>query len=558
MRADAATGLSNALEQIAALEAELREAQDTLEAIRAGDVDALLVTGANGAQVYTLENADRPYRVLIERMREGALTLSESGDVLYCNQHLADMLHAPLERVLGHRFRPFVQPSDQGLLDHLLGPAAHDGAASELTLIAADGGAVPVNLSAIELPGDPAQPRLICGVVTDLTDQKRIEEQLRQSQKMEAVGQLTGGIAHDFNNLLTGIMGSLELLEIRVAQGRTENLGRYTGAARALAGRAAAMTQRLLAFSRRQPLTPRPVDVNALAGSMEELLRRTLGEQVALRFDVEPHVWLTLCDPNQLENALLNLAINARDAMPDGGYLEVNTRNIDAQTPAAAAAHLVTPGQYVQLCVGDDGVGMPPEVVARAFDPFFTTKPIGQGTGLGLSMIYGFVKQSGGHAEIHSQVGGGTAVSLFLPRFAGEMEQRSLAPERMPPAASLEGGIVLVVEDEPWIRDFVVEVLQDMGLGTIVAPDGITGLSTVQSDARIDLMVTDVGLPGLDGRQLADRARTLRPELKVLFMTGYAENPGFGSQTLGPGMQMITKPFAIDVLAGRIRGMIGC
>jgi PAS domain S-box-containing protein len=556
MAADAATVLSAALQQIATLEAELQDAQDTLVAIRAGDADSLLVTGANGPQVYTLESADRPYRMLIERMREGALTLSEGGEVLYCNQYLADMLRAPLEQVLGHRFRQFVQLADHDLLDRLLGPAAHDGIASELVLTAADGGNVPVTLSAIELPGDPALPRLICGVVTDLTDQKRVEEQLRQSQKMEAVGQLTGGIAHDFNNLLTGILGALELLEARVAQGRTENLGRYTGVARSLANRAAAMMQRLLAFSRRQPLTPRPVDVNALAVSMEDLLRQTLGDQVALRFDLEPYVWLTLCDASQLESALLSLTVNARDAMPEGGRMEVSTHNTDMQTPDSAAAVPAAPGEFVQLCVSDDGVGMSPEVMARAFEPFFTTKAVGQGTGLGLSMIYGFAKQSGGHASIRSQDGGGTAVSLFLPRFMGEMEQPSPASTQAPSRTGTESGIVLVVEDEPAIRSFVVEVLQDMGLEAIVAHDGLAGLSTLQSDVRIDLMVTDVGLPGLNGWQLADRARTLRPALKVLFMTGYAENPAFGGQVLGAGMQMITKPFAIDVLAGRVREMI--
>ncbi len=475
-----------------------------------------------------------------EIIRAGVLTLSVGGEVLTCSPHLAGLLRASPDRVLGQPFRQFVSPASHGLLDRLLDPAAGDGAAGELDLVAADGGAVPVSLSAAALPGGPAAPRRICAMVTDLTDRKRAEAQLR----LETAGQLAGGVAHDFNNLLTGIMGSLELLETRVAQGRTETLGRYTGAARALATRAAVVTQRLLAFSRRQPLMPRPVDVNALAAGMEASLRCALGERIALRFVAQPDVWLTLCDAAQLESALLHLAVNAREAMPAGGHLEVAARNVDA-------------GQFVQLRVTDDGAGMPPEVAARAFDPFFTTKPAGQGTGLGLPMIYGFAKQSGGYAQIRSEEGTGTEVSLFLPRWRGQAERPAPAPDQPQVPARLEGRVVLVVEDEPWIRAFVVEALQDMGLRAVVAADGLAGLSALQSEPQLDLMVTDIRLPGLDGRQLAERARALRPALKVLLMTGYAETPDFGSQLLDSGMQMIVKPFAIDRLAGRIREMIG-
>ena len=387
-----------------------------------------------------------------------------------------------------------------------------------------------------------------------IAEREQAEEQLRQSQKMEAVGQLTGGIAHDFNNLLTGIVGSLDLMQTRINEGRTENLTRYAGLAMASAQRAAALTHRLLAFSRRQPLEAKPVDVNRLVGSMDDLLRRTLGERVRLEVVVAGGLWLTLCDPNQLENAILNLAINARDAMPDGGRLTIETANSFLDDAYVAREIGVRAGQYVCICVTDTGSGMPPDVVAKAFDPFFTTKPIGQGTGLGLSMIYGFAKQSEGNVKIYSETDKGTSVKLYLPRYHGTVEETGTIRGETPRAE--HGERVLVVEDDDTVRALVVEVLGELGYATWEAPDGLAGLRIVQSDARIDLLVTDVGLPGLNGRQLADQARATRPGLKVLFMTGYAENAAFGSGHLEPGMQMITKPFAVDGLANKIRSII--
>jgi PAS domain S-box-containing protein len=387
-----------------------------------------------------------------------------------------------------------------------------------------------------------------------IAEREQAEEQLRQSQKMEAVGQLTGGIAHDFNNLLTGIVGSLDLMQTRINEGRTENLTRYAGLAMASAQRAAALTHRLLAFSRRQPLEARPVDVNRLVGSMDDLLRRTLGERVRLEVVVAGGLWLTLCDPNQLENAILNLAINARDAMPDGGRLTIETANSYLDDAYVAREIGVRAGQYVCVCVTDTGTGMPPDVIAKAFDPFFTTKPIGQGTGLGLSMIYGFAKQSEGNVKIYSEAGKGTSVKLYLPRYHGTVEETGTVRGETPRAE--HGERVLVVEDDDTVRALVVEVLGELGYATWEAPDGPAGLRIAQSDARIDLLVTDVGLPGLNGRQLADQARATRPGLKVLFMTGYAENAAFGAGHLELGMQMITKPFAVDGLANKIRSII--
>ena len=387
-----------------------------------------------------------------------------------------------------------------------------------------------------------------------VAERERAEEQLRQSQKMEAVGQLTGGIAHDFNNLLTGIVGSLDLMQTRINEGRTENLTRYAGLAMASAQRAAALTHRLLAFSRRQPLESRPVDANRLVSSMDELMRRTLGERVQLEVVVAGGLWLTLCDPNQLENAILNLAINARDAMPEGGRLTIETANSHLDDAYASREIGVRAGQYVCVSVTDTGAGMPPDVIARAFDPFFTTKPLGQGTGLGLSMIYGFAKQSEGNVKIYSEAGQGTTVKLYLPRYHGEVE--ALAEVRGEAPRAERGETVLVVEDDPTVRSLVIEVLHELGYRTLEAGDGTAGLRHLQSDAHIDLLVTDVGLPGLNGRQLADQARLVRPALKVLFMTGYAENATFGNGHLGPGMQMITKPFPVEGLATKIRSII--
>jgi len=383
------------------------------------------------------------------------------------------------------------------------------------------------------------------------------EEALRQSQKMEAVGQLTGGLAHDFNNLLAGISGSLELIQTRLTQGRMMDVDRYINAAQGAARRAAALTHRLLAFSRRQTLDPKPTDVNRLVAGMEELIRRTVGPSIAVEVAGDPELWPALVDPPQLENALLNLCINARDAMPEGGRIAIRTTNarLDAES---AQRHDMPPGQYLSLCVTDTGTGMPPEVVARVFEPFFTTKPLGQGTGLGLSMIYGFAQQSGGQVRIDSEVGQGTTVCLYLPRHGGAVpEEDPLATLGAPPRAA-PGETVLVVDDEPTVRMLVTEILEDLGYTAIEAADGVAGLKVLQSDVRIDLLVTDVGLPGgMNGRQMAEAGREKRPGLKVLFITGYAEATVLGHGQLAPGMQVITKPFVVEVLGARIREMIG-
>ena len=389
-----------------------------------------------------------------------------------------------------------------------------------------------------------------------IEQREQAEAALRQSQKMEAVGQLTGGIAHDFNNLLAGISGSLQMTEARLGQGRLDAVRRYVDAAQGAANRAAALTQRLLAFSRRQTLDPKPTNLNRSIADMEEFVRRSCGPNIAIEVVGAVGLWTVRVDQNQLENALLNLCINARDAMPDGGRLTIGTANkwLDER---AARERDIPSGQYVSLSVTDTGVGMSKETIDRAFEPFFTTKPLGRGTGLGLSMIYGFVRQSEGQVRVYSEVGQGTTISLYFPRYHGEAPARTAAEDGVSGFESGYGETVLVVEDEPSVRLLMVDLLQDAGYRVLDAADGPAGLQILQSESRIDLLVTDVGLPGgMNGRQVADAGRSLRPGLKVLFITGYAENAVIGSGHLEPGMQVITKPFAIDALAHRVRSMI--
>lgn len=341
------------------------------------------------------------------------------------------------------------------------------------------------------------------------------EEALRQSHKMEAVGQLTGGIAHDFNNMLTGIIGSLELLRRRLARGRTEDLDSLIDLGVTSANRAAGLTHRLLAFSRRQSLDSKPVQMNTLVVSMGELLQRSINESIHLEMQLDEQLWVAEADPNQLESALLNLVLNARDAMPDGGNLLVKTSNQHLDTGFTEAHSNLQPGDYIVLSVTDTGYGMPQSTINRAFDPFFTTKPIGQGTGLGLSMIYGFSKQSGGHVSIHSEVGKGTTVSLFLPRFSGELLQDTRVDAQHTPFAR-DGETVLIVEDDPAVRVLVSAVLSELGYAFVEASDADSAMPILDSGQRIDLLISDVGLPGMNGRQLAEIGRQYRPDLKVL------------------------------------------
>jgi PAS domain S-box-containing protein len=475
-----------------------------------------------------------------------------NGVLLEANPAWTDTLGWTPEETIGHDVMDFVAPEDR-----------ETGSAGMRQLIQGTP-VVEYQLSFQTRSGDrrriawttvPEDGRLY-GFGRDITEQALAEERLRQAQKMEAVGQLTGGLAHDFNNLLAGITGSLEMMQLRVAQGRFGELDRYTGAAQAAARRAAALTQRLLAFSRRQTLDPRPTDINHLVAGMEELIRRTVGPALQIITSTQSDLWTTLVDPHQLENALLNLCINARDAMPDGGRLTIETANLELDAHQAQGKDL-QPGPYVLLSVSDTGTGMTEEVMRRAFDPFFTTKPLGAGTGLGLSMTYGFVRQSGGQVRLSSAVGRGTQVRLYFPRHGAPAEQMAENGAPLLPERISQGETVLVVDDEATIRMLVTEVLNDLGYDALQAADGAAALRILESGARVDLLVTDVGLPGgMNGRQLADAGRTLRPGLRVLFITGYAETAAVGGAHLGAGMQVLTKPFQLEALTERIRGLV--
>ena len=387
-------------------------------------------------------------------------------------------------------------------------------------------------------------------------DLEKAEDALRQSQKMEALGQLTGGIAHDFNNLLTSILGGINLVKRRIAANRYQDIDAFLDAASASAHRAAGLTHRLLAFARRQPLDPGPVDVNQLILEMEDLLRRSLGERIVLEFNLAEGLRPAMTDANQLENALLNLVINSRDAMPNGGRLRIETASAIIEHGAILLQNEAEPGEYTVISVTDTGTGMPPETVAKVFDPFFTTKPIGQGTGLGLSMVYGFVRQSEGHVQLESEVGKGTTVRLYFPRQDGVATKckPSALPDMVIPAGT--GETVLLVEDEPSVRLLIAEVLRELGYALIEAANAEMALPILASNVRLDLMITDVGLPGLNGRQLAEIGRGHRPRLKVLFVTGYAEHATNRGDFLAPGMRMVTKPFSLEAIAVTIREMI--
>jgi PAS domain S-box-containing protein len=409
-----------------------------------------------------------------------------------------------------------------------------------------------------------APDRAVIGALVflrDVTERQRIEQQLRQAQRMEAVGQLTGGIAHDFNNLLTVVLGNIDLVRRRLAAGELprglDEMGRAAGAAARAAERGALLTQRLLAFSRRQALEPAPVDPNKLVSGSSDLLRRTLGEGIAIETVLTAGVWRTLVDPNELENAILNLALNARDAMPNGGKLTIETANIFLDADYARAHEDVAAGEYVQIAVSDTGVGMSKEVAEQAFEPFFTTKEVGQGTGLGLSQVYGFVKQSGGHVKIYSEPGQGTTVKIYLPRLvaAEAVRDAAAAPAALSPRS--HGETILVVEDDEDVRAYSAGVLQELGYRVLTAADGEAALRLVESEPELKLIFTDVGLPGgLNGREVATAARRIRPSLKVLFTTGYARNAIVHQGRLDPGVELLGKPFSSPALAARIHQLL--
>ena len=480
------------------------------------------------------------------------------GTIVAVNPAWTDMLGWAMDEIVGRPLFALLHPDDVAQTGHSVAAIVRGDLVTRIDnrYCHKDGSYRWVSWAA--QPGDG----MINAIGRDITEEKenearlaRVEDALRQAQKMEAVGQLTGGIAHDFNNMLTGIIGGLDMVKRNLPEVRHERVDRYIEAATVSANRAAGLTQRLLAFSRRQSLDVKAVDVSVLVDGIEDLLRRTLGENAGLEVRRQAGIWPAYTDANQLESALLNLAINARDAMPEGGLLTIETANAHLDAHYTETIDDLDPGDFVVIGVSDTGTGMSAAVIAKAFDPFFTTKPIGQGTGLGLSMIYGFARQSGGHVRIYSEEGCGTTVKLYLPRFrGGAAAVAEIADAELPRA---DGERVLVVEDDPAVRMLIVDVLAGLGYGVLEAADGRAALPFLEGEQRIDLLVSDVGLPGLNGRQVAEIARQHRPGLKVLFVTGYAEKAAVRGDFLDEGMDMITKPFALDVLANRIRAMIG-
>ncbi|EAT08399.1 sensory box histidine kinase/response regulator [Sphingomonas sp. SKA58] len=527
-------------------------------------------------------NAER-YRTLFESMDEGFCIIefldSPHGplsDYIHVEANAAYERHAGIANVVGQKVREMVPDEADGWVE-LYGGVLHSGNPIRFQReLVATGHHLEVHSFRV----GPFEDRQVAVLFKDITDRvqaeraqrelqetlearitealaerEEVELALRQAQKMEAVGQLTGGLAHDFNNLLAGITGAFEMIGVRLAQGRVSDVEKYLAAGQGAARRAAALTHRLLAFSRRQTLTPKPVVVNRMLGDLSELVRRTVGPQINVETVAAAGLWPAMVDVNQLENALLNLCINARDAMPDGGTITIETANrwLDDRT---ARDHNLTAGQYVTICVSDTGTGIDKAMLDRVFDPFFTTKPIGQGTGLGLSMVYGFARQSNGHVRIYSEVGQGTMVCIYLPRHRGEEEQDIILPGDMP--ATVDAGeTVLIIDDEPSVRMLVSDALTDLGFRCLEAGDGPAGLRLLESEARIDLLVTDVGLPGgLNGRQVAEAARGLRADLRILFITGYAENAVLNHGHIEPGMEVLTKPFAVDDLRRRVATLL--
>ncbi|BBD98478.1 hybrid sensor histidine kinase/response regulator [Sphingobium amiense] len=519
------------------------------------------------------------YRTLFETMDDGFCIIEffdgphgPLSDYIHVEANAAYERHAGIRNVVGQKLREMVPDEADGWVE-LYGAVLHTGKPIrfERELVATGH-----HLEVHSFRVGPFEDRQVAVLFKDITDRvnaqraqqelhqtleariaealaerEEVETALRQAQKMEAVGQLTGGLAHDFNNLLAGISGAFEMIGVRLAQGRTGDVERYLAAGQGATRRAAALTHRLLAFSRRQTLSPKPTVVNRLLSDFSELVRRTVGPQIEVQTIAASGLWPALVDANQLENALLNLCINARDAMPDGGTITIETANrwLDERT---ARDHGLTPGQYVTVCTSDTGTGIDKQTLERVFDPFFTTKPIGEGTGLGLSMVYGFARQSNGHVRIYSEVGQGTMVCIYLPRHRGEEEED--APILVEPALTTDSDrTVLVIDDEPSVRMLVCDALTDLGYHCLEAGDGPSGLRILESAGRVDMLVTDVGLPGgLNGRQVADAARTMRPGLRVLFITGYAENAVLNHGHIEPGMEVLTKPFAVDELRRRV------
>jgi PAS domain S-box-containing protein len=534
-------------------ETELRELNDTLE-------QRIEIRTQEIRDVFSrLYESERQFRSLVESVTDYAIfMLDQNGFVTTWNAGAERIKGYTNDEIIGQHFSIFYTEDDRrnGVPEQVLATARRTGRiAMDGWRVRKSGDLFWASVIINEVHDEEGGVAGFAKVTRDLTERRTMEEQLRQVQKMEAIGQLTGGIAHDFNNLLTVISGNIETVQRRMS--RTDpGLYRYLEAAARAVERASTLTHRLLAYSRRQPLEPKPVELNRLIMGMSDLLGRTIGAHITIETVLAGGLWQVSADPNQVENAILNLAVNARDAMPDGGKLTLETANSYLDEAYARINAEVTPGQYAMLAVSDTGIGMTPDVVEKAFEPFFTTKALGEGTGLGLSQVYGFIKQSGGHIKIYSELGEGTTVRLYLPRLRERPPVvHEDAPVAQPPPL---GGqeTILVVEDNDEVRAYTTDILRELGYEILEATEGDTALSLIASEPRIKLLFTDVGLPGpFNGRQIADEARKLRSDLKILFTTGYAQNAIIHQGRLDPGVQLIVKPFNFAGLAAKIRQM---
>jgi PAS domain S-box-containing protein len=514
----------------------------------------------------SLERSEERFRLLVSGVKDYAIfMLDPGGCIVSWNEGAERIKGYGAKEILGSHVSRLYTPEEvsAGLPEQLLETAAADGRAEvEGWRVRKDGSRIWANVVVTALRDLSGNLRGFAKVTRDITERHQHELALEQSramlaqlQKIEALGQLTGGVAHDFNNILTTIMGSVELLQRRAASADSERTARLLAAVQRAAEQGAALTQRLLAFSRQQALAPNIVDVNKLVGAMSALLHRTLGENIAIETVLGAGLWRTYVDPNQLESAIINLAVNARDAMPNGGKLTIETGNTHLDDRYAATHSEVKSGQYVMVAVSDTGEGMTSETIMHAFEPFFTTKPEGKGTGLGLSQVHGFVKQSGGHIELYSELGHGTTIKIYLPRSAA-MSDPEPEVEQPQVASTVEGEAVLVVEDNADVRQYSADALASLGYRVLQAPDANTALRVLDEHPEVALMFTDVGLPGLNGRRLAEEAKSRMPHLKILFTTGYARNAIVHNGILDVGVDLLAKPFTVEGLGRKLRQML--
>jgi signal transduction histidine kinase/CheY-like chemotaxis protein len=532
---------------LAGLRAQLREAHETLDAIRFGEVDAVLVRQAGSSKIFTLVNADRPYRFLIEQMIEGAVTLSEEGVVLYGNRRLGEIIDAPLERIVGSNIKRFLAESEVERFDALLRATGSAPSRAEFLVQRPGKTPVPICLSINDIVSDAGAPRLIGGVLTDLTLQHELEARVSQGQKMEAVGQLTGGLAHDFNNLLQAISGNLNLIEGR--PGEADKVRTWAANGLKAAERGAKLTKQLLAFSRTQEIDIQAVNVADLVAGMADLLLRTLGAAIDIGYELERSGISVMADKTQLELAILNMAINGRDAMPGGGQLLITTRlcHMDGDSDLLR-------GEYLELSVADTGCGMPESVRSRAFDPFFTTKRVGEGTGLGLAQVYGIARQSGGAARIVSSSGAGTTVTLLLRQCAVVPVSAANDAGAGRATGARAGTTLLVVDDDDLVREMLVECLLWAGYRVRQAESGAAALELMAQQLP-DVLVADYMMPGMSGAELVKQARALGYTMPVIFATGFAQS-GALDEAVGGKAHVLAKPFSPEELAAAIESVL--